>query len=424
MWLPNLADESWLADVVAAHATALGVTGPVDSVRLLDARLTHPHRPESPLCRGWATCRVSRRDGPPRELYVKGFPDDDTSEEAWRRDRATRPGGRSVRLPGLDLVVWPFPDDPRLPAVPLLVDPRRVTDALPSQVREVLGAGQPRTTVVRYQPEASITLRLDAGGDGGPAVFAKHLADGEVAAAGSRHQAVWAATRDRPWLRVAEPLAVDDTLGVLWTRGVPGLPLTTAVVPSELVDTAAAVGATLAALHRTPTDAPLLTVDALLAEMDKKAGKLSRAHPAVRPALTRMVATSTGRRQRVTDERVVTLHGDFHLDQLVSSDAGPVVVDLDSMVRGAPEVDLAEFLVDLALRGLPHDVARSVGRGLLAAYAAAAGREIDQALLEICADAEFVNRCYRHLRRHANGWPDALTAELGRHADVTSLLRG
>lgn len=424
MWLPNLADESWLADVVTAHAAALGVAGPVDSVRLLDARLTHPHRPESALCRGWATCVVSPRDGAAAELYVKGFPDDDTTEEAWRRDRVTRPHARSVRLPGHDLVVWPFPDDPHLPSVPILVDPRRVADVLPPPVREVLGAGEPRTTVVRYQPEASITLRLDTGGDGAPAVFAKHLADGEVKAAGTRHEAVWHAARDHDHLRVAEPLATDDHLGVLWTRGVPGLPLTTAVAPSELVDLAVAMGATLAALHRTPTDAPLLTVDALLAEMDKKAGKLSRAHPAVGPTVSRMVTAAARRRTHVRDEQVVTLHGDFHLDQLVSSDAGPVVVDLDSMVRGAKEVDLAEFLVDLALRGLPDDVVRSVGRRLLASYADAADREIDQALLETCADAEFVNRCYRHLRRHANGWQDALTAELERHADVVALLRG
>ena len=424
MWLPNLADESWLADVVVAHAPALGFTGPVHSVRLLDARLTHPHRPESPLCRGWATCVVTPRVGAPVQFYVKGFPDGDVSEEAWRRDRSTRPGGRSVRLAGLDVVVWPFPDDPRLPAVPLLVDPRRVVDVLPPRVREVLGAGEPRTTVVRYQPEASITLRLEGDGDGRSAVFAKHLTDGEVAAAGARHEAIWAAALGDDRLRVAEPLATDDDLGVLWTRGVPGLPLTTAVPPSGLVDLADDVGRALAVLHGTPTDAPLLTVDALLTEMDKKAAKLSRAHPGVGATVNGMVTAAAGRRTFASDDTVVTLHGDFHLDQLVASSAGPVLVDLDSMVRGVPEVDLAEFLVDLALRALPDDVVHGVGSGLLTSYAEASGHEIDQALLETCADAEFVNRCYRHLRRHANWWQEALTTELARHADVVALLRG
>ena len=72
----------------------------------------------------------------------------------------------------------------------------------------------------------------------------------------------------------------------------------------------------------------------------------------------------------------VTLHGDFHLDQLVGSATGPVLVDLDSMVLGPREVDLAEFLVDLALRDLPDDVTRDVAAGMLSSYAAAAGSPI------------------------------------------------
>jgi hypothetical protein len=99
-----------------------------------------------------------------------------------------------------------------------------------------------------------------------------------------------------------------------------------------------------------------------------------------------------------------------------------VLVDLDSMVRGAPEVDLAEFLVDVALRDLPDGVARDLGGALLSSYAAASGNPVDEALLGICADAEFLNRCYRHLRRHSPGWRDALAAELARHDDVVGLL--
>jgi hypothetical protein len=59
----------------------------------------------------------------------------------------------------------------------------------------------------------------------------------------------------------------------------------------------------------------------------------------------------------------------------------------------------------------------------LSSYAAATGTEVDAALLEICADAEFLNRCYRHLRRHSPGWQSALETELGRHAEMRSLLR-
>jgi streptomycin 6-kinase len=140
--------------------------------------------------------------------------------------------------------------------------------------------------------------------------------------------------------------------------------------------------------------------------------------------VSELVGTATSRRDEVTEERERTLHGDFHLDQLVDSPRGPVLVDLDSMLRGAPEIDLAEFLVDLALRDLPAHVVDDVGRSMLASYAQASGSDVDPALLAICADAEFVNRCYRKLRHHAPGWSAELEAELGRHEAVRALLKG
>ena len=74
MWLPHLADVAWMTQVLSRHAAALGLPGSVTAVQLLDARLTHPHRPESPRCRGWATYLVTLRDAAPVQLYVKGVP--------------------------------------------------------------------------------------------------------------------------------------------------------------------------------------------------------------------------------------------------------------------------------------------------------------------------------------------------------------
>jgi hypothetical protein len=428
MWLPNLADVGWMTDHLSRHVSALGLPGPVAAVRLLDARLTHPHRPESPRCRGWATYVVTPRDAAPVQLYIKGFPDGAAGKAAWEQDRVTRPTSHSVHLPDLDLVLWRFPEDPRLGTLPDLVVPRRATRLLPPVVREVLGLehrADPRTTVVRYQPEASVTLRLDAGPDDAPAVFAKHLPDGTVAGIGSRHRALWSAAEKSRGLRIAQPLAADPARGVLWTRGVAGRPLAGSVAPEQLPAATESLGPLLAALHACPVaTTSSLGADELLAEAHKKAAKLVRARPPVAALVTDVVATATRRRRDVVRERARTLHGDFHLDQLVSSADGPVLVDLDSMVCGPPEIDLAEFLVDLALRGLPHTVTQEVARGLVSSYAAAAGTEIDAALLAVCADAEFVNRCYRHLRRHSPGWESALEAELGRHAEVRSLLPG
>jgi hypothetical protein len=426
MWLPHLADVAWMTQHLSRHVAALGLPEPVVTVELIDARLTHPHRPESPRCRGWATYLVTSRDAAPVQLYVKGYPSGDASESAWQQDRLTRPWGRSTHLPELDLVVWRFPEDPRLAALPDLVTPRWGAGTMPAAVRDLLGAttaDEPRATVVRYQPEASVTVRLDTPRSGAPSVFAKHLADGTVADVAARHQSLWSRSVHSRGLRIAEPLAVDPVRRVLWTRGVEGRPLTESVHPDRLPAATEQLGPLLAALHASSVDTTSrISVDDLLVEARKKADKLVRAHPPISAVVTDLVATASTRRRDVARERVCTLHGDFHLDQLVASAAGPVLVDLDSMVHGPPEVDLAEFLVDLALRGLPAATTQDVARALLSSYAQATGRAIDAALLAVCADAEFVNRCYRHLRRHSPEWQSGLESELARHADLASLL--
>lgn len=416
MFLPHLANVVWATGVVSRHASNLAILGAIATVRLLDARLTHPHRPDSPMARGWATYAVAMSDSSSQQLYVKGFPDAALAEAAAEQDP------RATWLREEDVVVWRFPDDPRLPALPTLLAPRTVAGALSPPVRDVIGAvALPQTTVVRYQPEASATLRLE-GDRAGAAVFAKNLAYGDVADLDARHRALWSHAGDSEHLRVAEPLAVDEDRSVLWARGVPGAPLTTAVPPSRLPEVAGRVGALLAELHESPVDVPeRVTVDELLVEVRKKADKLSRAHPPVERLLSDIVEAAASRRDQVTSQRERPLHGDFHLDQLVASPHGPVLVDLDSMVTGAPEIDLAEFLVDLALRWLPEPVVHGVARAVLASYADVSGTEVDPALLAICADAEFVNRCYRTLRHHAPGWQLALERELSRHEAVRSV---
>lgn len=430
MWLPDLADVARMTQVLSRHAAALGLPGTVTGVQLLDARLTHPHRPESPRCRAWATYLVTMRDAAPVQLYVKGFPAGGASEAAWQQERVLRPAARTTHLPELDLVVWRFPEDPRLTALPDLVSPLRAVRTLPPVVRDVLGlpeGAEPRVTVVRYQPEASVTLRLEAGLEAGapdaPSVFAKHLADGTVADIAARHQALWSTTDPARGLRIAEPLAVDPVRRVLWTRGVAGRPLTETVSPDRLPEATEPLGRLLAALHASSVSTTSrIGVDDLLVEAHKKADKLARAHAPIAALVTELVAAATRRRRDVARERGCTLHGDFHLDQLVSSTAGPALVDLDSLLVGPPEVDLAEFLVDLALRDLPAAVTHEVAQALLSSYTAATAADIDAALLSVCADAEFVNRCYRHLRRHSPGWQGDLEVELARHAAVTSLL--
>jgi len=92
------------------------------------------------------------------------------------------------------------------------------------------------------------------------------------------------------------------------------------VDPDQLPDATASLGAMLAALHASSVHVTQdVVVDDLLTEAQSKAAKLARAHPVIASVVTHLVAATTRRRGDAVNERVCTLHGDFHLAQLVSS---------------------------------------------------------------------------------------------------------
>ena len=106
-----------------------------------------------------------------------------------------------------------------------------------------------RTTVVRYQPEASATLRLEVDRTVdrpcSPSISCRR-----VDAIAARHQALWSTIGSAQPLRIAEPLAADPVRRVLWTRGVSGRPLAEAVDPDRAARAPRRrMGALLAAFH-------------------------------------------------------------------------------------------------------------------------------------------------------------------------------
>lgn len=433
MWLPAVADTEWMTEVFSRNAVLLGLMDGVSSARMLDARLSHPHEPESRLCSGWATYELTTGETTstvPILLYVKAFPAG-ASTAAWQQHCAAVPYTAARHLPTLDLIVWQFPEDPGLPALPALVDPVVAVRHLPPVLGTALagsgfGPGGLGVEVVRYQPETNATLRYDVdlgAASDAPGVFAKHLAGGDVAATARRHCELWSLTARTPGLRIAAPLAADLQRGVLWTRALAGQPMVSALQPERLRAAAYDVALVLASLHDCGVVvAEQVCVEDALTEARKKSDKLAWAHPPIARLVCELATAAQVWRAGVHIKTDRTLHGDFHVGQLIDEPDGAYLVDLDSMVRGPAEMDLAEFVVDLSLRDVPEPVVKEIVPLLLDEYESHAGRSLDPALLRTFADAEFVNRCYRHLRRHAPGWSTALEHDLAQHDKLASLL--
>jgi hypothetical protein len=417
VFVPEIADAERMSDVIGAHAQTLGLGSVTARCRLVDAQIRHSHRPSSPRCRGWATYSVPV-DGNGEDdvlLYVRAYPDGG-SHEAWAELVATHRTAGATHVPEQDLIVWTFPHDPALPALAQLVDTIRVLDRLPTVI-----PGPVDVTVVRYQPEVSATLRYESAvgpGRDTATVFAKALAD-DPTAIGKRHEELW--RRTRPGLRIAQPLGTDPDLRVLWTLGVAGEPVRVPLGVADAADLARDLATIVAALHDSaaPGDREIRSEDCL-AEGRKKATKLAEALPRGRSALDAIAPPDA---PSGAGELPARVHGDLHLDQFVDSLDGPVLVDLDSVATGDPELDLAELVVDVATRDLPETTVQAFVDALLDRYATEApARPVHLGLLQALADAEFLTRCHRHLRRRAPGWELALEQALAQHDVLRAVL--
>ncbi len=421
MWVPELADTAWVTTVLRSHHQQLGLPAPPTRVEVLDVRISNPHKPASSRCHGWATVRVWSGHGADRDaavvLLLAGWTD---SVPSGAR------GGR--RVPGLPLLVWRFPADPDLPALRGLVDPDTARQQVPYE-RAGLdpdAAYDLQVDCVRWQPGASATLRVRLDHRASSAeLYAKVLADRRAPSIEDAQQRLYA-TAPGP-LRVAEPLGADEAGAVLWTRAVAGPPLLDRLrtgSPAQTTQAATSVAAALAALHSSALRPGRTTTHAAVAaEAEKKAAKVSRSQPglsaAAAAAAKAVHASDLG--VAVDRGRARPLHGDFHVQQFLDPPSGPVLLDLDEMVHGDPEIDLAEFAVDLCLQDLPADTVRRVLVTLCTTYAAT-GLLLDPGLMRSYAAAEFLNRCYRHLRRPVAGWQQELARELNRFPAVAAVV--
>ena len=257
MFVPDIADEGRMTEVISLHAARLGFAGRVGQCRLLDAQIRHSHRPSSPRCRGWATYAVTADDGraPDALLYVRGFPDGESDHEwadlgaAGRCPRGGPSGGArpdrvevprrscasGARRPGRSRQGRGVPSSHRVPAL----DGRHVD---PEDVA---------VDVIRYQPETSATLRcvITGGQEQEPVtLYAKVLAT-DPTPIGEVHEQLWARSAEMPALRIARPLGTDPDLRAVWTLGVPGPSLGSAVEPDTLASAARDVARIVAALH-------------------------------------------------------------------------------------------------------------------------------------------------------------------------------
>ena len=346
----------------------------------------------------------------PRHFYGQVYRDG-ASAEAVR-------GTPALHLPELDMLLWPWPHDPGLPQLRLLLDPLNFSNCLPAGCT----VGRQSVTLVetlRYEPEHRATLRYTLSGDAALAprmVYGKTFSNDHASVLHERFVYFWRlAQRDASAPCVAQPLGFDAATRTLWQAAASGKTLMSLADTAEAACAFRAVGRALACVHQAPLDTnSQRPLSHWLAELQRRQVKLVHAAPEFAP---RVAAIAKGLAQAalgLPDAPQTLIHGDFHPDQ-VWIDAGRVVLfDFDEFAIGNPMEDLAEFIVKLEQAELPASRCAAAVAALIAGYLSAAPWHFEsRGLLWHCAMQSLLQTSRAFIYQRP-GWRDELALRLAR----------
>ena len=270
-------------------------------------------------------------------------------------------------IPSLNMVVWAFPNERKLDALPLLVDATQLrANLLPEVVRERWGDGWEIVDLTHdisnYFPEhtccVSVTLTLshvESAARRTWEILGKNRYDDAGAQTHRDMVALWRNVHSD--VSYARPIVYQNEHRLLWQERVPGVTLLSLLV-SGVVDNAllVRVARAVAALHATPVTSPRrMMLGDLIDRLIVARKVVAAAHPGCAVALGQtfdILVTSAG---LLNLDYEGTWHGDLHSNNILVSPTQIYLVDMDCLSIGPPLADLGSFLAELIYRGCLKD---------------------------------------------------------------------
>jgi ABC-type multidrug transport system fused ATPase/permease subunit len=272
---------------------------------------------------------------------------------------------------GRDLVVRPFPDDPGLPTLPQAVDPAIARTVLAGAVPGADSAERCDVEVVHHPRTGPCVLRYSMPGH--HTVFGKVYPD-----AGGAERAAAAMRLLRAELPpllygnrilVPEPLAVDPSLRLGLAEAIPGRPLLAGLLRAALTGEPAAgdhrwtlrgavemAARVAASVHRCETDPgqplPVRDIDGERTAVEEELRKVGEVWPLAVSLLRSGMSVAAGPREVGREAATVLAHGDMTPAQLLLARGSVGLVDVDTLCRAEPALDLGRFLAYLHVAGI------------------------------------------------------------------------
>jgi aminoglycoside phosphotransferase (APT) family kinase protein len=272
-----------------------------------------------------------------------------------------------THIPALNMLLWAFPNERKLTALPILIDAGRLREELlPEVVRGRWGDGWEIVNVVNtisnYFPEHSccvnIKLTLNRASSNAnlnwEIIGKTHYDDGGEETA--RQMAALSRSTDAD-IAYARPLGYQQPYRLLWQERVPGVTLHSLLVTGQAGHALLArVARAVAALHGTQLacDRRVLlhnVMGKLISAQDAVISARPDCAASLRQVVARML-DSAGSLQPHFDG---TWHGDLHSHNILVSPSKIYLVDVDRLAIGPPLADLGSFLAELIYRGCLND---------------------------------------------------------------------
>ena len=272
----------------------------------------------------------------------------DGLEERYRRVDERVLDAAFVELPELDAVLYPFPIDPYLPGLLEAFDRGYVRSALrtclDSEVQSV------KTRLMSYTIGARATLELRVrSADEERLVVGKLNASRPLAEMMANNWAVFETTHDR--FGQSRPLGVVQSINMSLQSWIDGQRLNEFVEDREFGDYLEQIGRAAAVLHR--QSLPLTKTRDVARETKSLKRRFDilrefHAEPDAIEDLEKRLNGGIERGLRIT----APIHGDFHHANVLVADGRVQLIDFDEMGLGDPMLDVARFVVSLALPSL------------------------------------------------------------------------
>jgi thiamine kinase-like enzyme len=266
-----------------------------------------------------------------------------------------------VLIPQWNMLLWAYPNDPRLRGLAELSSPEKVLSNMQAMPA---GYGIPedhkpvsiQAQLTKYVPSqrcgSIFRVKLDSpdGVESEHCVYGKAYRTQAGPAAFDIACQVWdSEPRRRGELFLAEPISYDEDRHIFWQGALAGRSLAKTATGDGLVDVAEEIGRRLASFHTAELDLPLKrTFAAQCADLTKSVEVICSNYPDHADRCSAMHERLRAQVELLGSEQRTPVHGSFKFSHIFLGDGRVSFIDFDGATLGDPTYDVGRFIAHVA----------------------------------------------------------------------------